>query len=77
MKKITFTISLSKGTDTQWIEGTFENINYDAVNNKLRIERVPGTDNNYSNNFRDYNVSCTPYVYIIYDVIGVVIESLM
>ena len=76
MKKITFTISLSKGTDTQWIEGTFESVNYDAVNNKLRLERTPGTDKHYSHNFIDYNVSCTPYVYTIYDVISVVIESL-
>lgn len=76
MKKITFTISLSKGTDTQWIEGTFENIDYNTVNNKLIIKRTPGTDNHYSRDFRDYNASCTPYVYIIYDVINFVIESL-
>ena len=76
MKKVTITISLSKGYDIQWIEGTFEHIDYDAVGNKLRIERTPGTDNHYSHNFIDYNVSCAPYVYIIYDVVGVVIESL-
>lgn len=76
MKKVTITISLSEGYDIQWIEGTFESINYDAVGNKLRIERTPGTDNQHSHNFRDYNVSCTPYVYIIYDVVGVVIEFL-
>lgn len=76
MKKVTFTISLSKGYDIQWIEGTFERINYNAVENILRIERTPGTDNRYSHNFTDYNASCKPYVYIIYDVIGITIESL-
>ena len=76
MKKVTITISLSKGYDIQWIEGTFEHINYDAVGNKLRIERTPNTDSHYSQNFTDYNASCAPYVYIIYDVVGVAIESL-
>lgn len=76
MKKITVTISHNERTSTHWIKGDFQNVNYNALENKLHIERTPGTIPDYSYDFPNYDVSAAPFDFIIYYVVGITINSL-